>query len=168
MVWSGVFALVGALVGGASTLLVVRATERAHSRRDVQRSVLERKHGLYQRTLAAVDDLLYMRDDHPDFGAAARNLTSAIVELELLATPELADLGEQCATLVLRRPGNPLEAAHARARFAAAARRDLAVAGDRRPGIARSGTGRHSRQPAERTTDLTERGIFGPFSPGVR
>jgi hypothetical protein len=168
VLWPGVFALVGALFGGGSTLLVVRAIERAHTRRDVARSMLDRKHELYQRTLVAVDELLYMRDDHPDFGAAARNLTNAIVELELLAPPDLAELGEQCATLVLRRPGNPLDAAHARARFAAVARRDLAVPGDRRARVARSPTGRHSRRPAERPTDLADRGLIGPVSAGMR
>src|SRR4029077_10955811 len=77
--------------------------------------------------LAAIDDLMYMRDDHADFGQAARALTAAIVDLELLAPPEIVELADQCATLVLRRPGNPVDAAHARARLAAAARQDLAT-----------------------------------------
>ena len=131
--------------------------------------MLDRRHALYQQTLAAVDDLLYMRDDHADFGQAARALTAAIVGLELLAPPEIVELADQCATLVLRRPGNPVDAAHARARLAAAARRDLATVPRPRGSTSRpvAPGGRHARH-SSRSADLTERGIVGPVSPGLR
>ena len=83
VLWPGVFALVGVLLGCGFTLLVASVTERWRTRRQFQRYMLDRRYTLYQQTLAAIDDLLYMRDDHADFGHAARTLTAAIVDLEL-------------------------------------------------------------------------------------
>ena len=166
VLWPGVFALVGVLLGCGFTLLVASVTERWRTRRQFQRYMLDRRYALYQQTLAAIDDLLYMRDDHADFGQAARALTAAIVELELLAPPEIVELADQCATLVLRRPGNPVEAAHARARLAAAARHDLATVPRPRGSTPRT-TGRHARH-SSRSADLPDRGIMGSVSPGLR
>jgi len=166
VLWPGVFALVGVLLGCGFTLLVASVTERWRTRRQFQRYMLDRRYALYQQTLAAIDDLLYMRDDHADFGQAARALTAAIVELELLAPPEIVELADQCATLVLRRPGNPVEAAHARARLAAAARHDLATVPRPRGSMPRT-TGRHARH-SSRSADLPDRGIMGSVSPGLR
>ena len=164
---SGVLALVGVLLGCGFTLLVVSAAERWGRQREFERQLAERKYALYQRTLAAVDDLLYMRDDHAEFGHAARALTTAIVDLELLAPPDVVELGDQCATLVLRRPGNPVDASHARARFAAAARRDLATGPRRHGSTSRAGGGRHARHAA-RSAELADRGVVRSVSPGVR
>jgi hypothetical protein len=164
--WPGVFALVGVLLGCGFTLLVASVTERWRTRRQFQRYMLDRRYALYQQTLAAIDDLLYMRDDHADFGQAARTLTAAIVDLELLAPPEIVELADQCATLVLRRPGNPVDAAHARARLAAAARHDLATVPRPRGSMPRT-TGRHARH-SSRSADLPDRGIMGSVSPGLR
>lgn len=166
VLWPGVFALVGVLLGCGFTLLVASVTERWRTRRQFQRYMLDRRYALYQQTLAAIDDLLYMRDDHADFGQAARALTAAIVELELLAPPEIVELADQCATLVLRRPGNPVDAAHARARLAAAARQDLATVPRPRGSTPRT-TGRHARH-SSRSADLPDRGIMGSVSPGLR
>jgi hypothetical protein len=166
VLWPGVFALVGVLLGCGFTLLVASVTERWRTRRQFQRYMLDRRYALYQQTLAAIDDLLYMRDDHADFGQAARSLTAAIVELELLAPPEIVELADQCATLVLRRPGNPVDAAHARARLAAAARHDLATVPRPRGSMPRT-TGRHARH-SSRSADLPDRGIMGSVSPGLR
>jgi len=166
VLWPGVFALVGVLLGCGFTLLVASVTERWRTRRQFQRYMLDRRYALYQQTLAAIDDLLYMRDDHADFGQAARALTAAIVELELLAPPEIVELADQCATLVLRRPGNPVDAAHARARLAAAARHDLATVPRPRGSMPRT-TGRHARH-SSRSADLPDRGIMGSVSPGLR
>jgi len=166
VLWPGVFALVGVLLGCGFTLLVASVTERWRTRRQFQRYMLDRRYALYQQTLAAIDDLLYMRDDHADFGQAARALTAAIVELELLAPPEIVELADQCATLVLRRPGNPVDAAHARARLAAAARHDLATVPRPRGSTPRT-TGRHARH-SSRSADLPDRGIMGSVSPGLR
>lgn len=166
VLWPGVFALVGVLLGCGFTLLVASVTERWRTRRQFQRYMLDRRYALYQQTLAAIDDLLYMRDDHADFGQAARALTAAIVDLELLAPPEIVELADQCATLVLRRPGNPVEAAHARARLAAAARHDLATVPRPRGSTPRT-TGRHARH-SSRSADLPDRGIMGSVSPGLR
>jgi hypothetical protein len=166
VLWPGVFALVGVLLGCGFTLLVASVTERWRTRRQFQRYMLDRRYTLYQQTLAAIDDLLYMRDDHADFGQAARALTAAIVDLELLAPPEIVELADQCATLVLRRPGNPVEAAHARARLAAAARQDLATVPRPRGSTPRT-TGRHARH-SSRSADLPDRGIMGSVSPGLR
>ena len=166
VLWPGVFALVGVLLGCGFTLLVASVTERWRTRRQFQRYMLDRRYMLYQQTLAAIDDLLYMRDDHADFGHAARALTAAIVELELLAPPEIVELADQCATLVLRRPGNPVDAAHARARLAAAARHDLATVPRPRGSMPRT-TGRHARH-SSRSADLPDRGIMGSVSPGLR
>ena len=166
VLWPGVFALVGVLLGSGFTLLVASVTERWRTRRQFQRYMLDRRYTLYQQTLAAIDDLLYMRDDHADFGHAARALTAAIVDLELLAPPEIVELADQCATLVLRRPGNPVDAAHARARLAAAARHDLATVPRPRGSMPRT-TGRHARH-SSRSADLPDRGIMGSVSPGLR
>lgn len=166
VLWPGVFALVGVLLGCGFTLLVASVTERWRTRRQFQRYMLDRRYALYQQTLAAIDDLLYMRDDHADFGHAARALTAAIVDLELLAPPEIVELADQCATLVLRRPGNPVDAAHARARLAAAARHDLATVPRPRGSMPRT-TGRHARH-SSRSADLPDRGIMGSVSPGLR
>ena len=166
VLWPGVFALVGVLLGCGFTLLVASVTERWRTRRQFQRYMLDRRYALYQQTLAAIDDLMYMRDDHADFGQAARALTAAIVELELLAPPEIVELADQCATLVLRRPGNPVDAAHARARLAAAARQDLATVPRPRGSTPRT-TGRHARH-SSRSADLPDRGIMGSVSPGLR
>ena len=166
VLWPGVFALVGVLLGCGFTLLVASVTERWRTRRQFQRYMLDRRYALYQQTLAAIDDLLYMRDDHADFGQAARALTAAIVELELLAPPEIVELADQCATLVLRRPANPVDAAHARARLAAAARHDLATVPRPRGSMPRT-TGRHARH-SSRSADLPDRGIMGSVSPGLR
>jgi hypothetical protein len=166
VLWPGVFALVGVLLGCGFTLLVASVTERWRTRRQFQRYMLDRRYTLYQQTLAALDDLLYMRDDHADFGHAARALTAAIVDLELLAPPEIVELADQCATLVLRRPGNPVDAAHARARLAAAARHDLATVPRPRGSMPRT-TGRHARH-SSRSADLPDRGIMGSVSPGLR
>ena len=166
VLWPGVFALVGVLLGCGFTLLVASVTERWRTRRQFQRYMLDRRYALYQQTLAAIDDLMYMRDDHADFGQAARALTAAIVELELLAPPEIVELADQCATLVLRRPGNPVDAAHARARLAAAARHDLATVPRPRGSTPRT-TGRHARH-SSRSADLPDRGIMGSVSPGLR
>jgi hypothetical protein len=166
VLWPGVFALVGVLLGCGFTLLVASVTERWRTRRQFQRYMLDRRYALYQQTLAAIDDLLYMRDDHADFGQAARTLTAAIVELELLAPPEIVELADQCATLVLRRPGNPVDVAHARARLAAAARHDLATVPRPRGSMPRT-TGRHARH-SSRSADLPDRGIMGSVSPGLR
>lgn len=166
VLWPGVFALVGVLLGCGFTLLVASVTERWRTRRQFQRYMLDRRYALYQQTLAAIDDLLYMRDDHADFGQAARTLTAAIVDLELLAPPEIVELADQCATLVLRRPGNPVDAAHARARLAAAARQDLATVPRPRGSTPRT-TGRHARH-SSRSADLPDRGIMGSVSPGLR
>jgi len=166
VLWPGVFALVGVLLGCGFTLLVASVTERWRTRRQFQRYMLDRRYALYQQTLAAIDDLLYMRDDHADFGQAARALTAAIVDLELLAPPEIVELADQCATLVLRRPGNPVDAAHARARLAAAARQDLATVPRPRGSMPRT-TGRHARH-SSRSADLPDRGIMGSVSPGLR
>lgn len=166
VLWPGVFALVGVLLGCGFTLLVASVTERWRTRRQFQRYMLDRRYALYQQTLAAIDDLLYMRDDHADFGQAARALTGAIVDLELLAPPEIVELADQCATLVLRRPGNPVDAAHARARLAAAARHDLATVPRPRGSMPRT-TGRHARH-SSRSADLQDRGIMGSVSPGLR
>jgi hypothetical protein len=166
VLWPGVFALVGVLLGCGFTLLVASVTERWRTRRQFQRYMLDRRYALYQQTLAAIDDLLYMRDDHADFGQAARALTGAIVDLELLAPPEIVELADQCATLVLRRPGNPVDAAHARARLAAAARHDLATVPRPRGSMPRT-TGRHARH-SSRSADLPDRGIMGSVSPGLR
>ena len=166
VLWPGVFALVGVLLGCGFTLLVASVTERWRTRRQFQRYMLDRRYALYQQTLAAIDDLMYMRDDHADFGQAARALTAAIVELELLAPPEIVELADQCATLVLRRPGNPVDAAHARARLAAAARHDLATVPRPRGSMPRT-TGRHARH-SSRSADLPDRGIMGSVSPGLR
>jgi len=166
VLWPGVFALVGVLLGCGFTLLVASVTERWRTRRQFQRYMLDRRYALYQQTLAAIDDLLYMRDDHADFGQAARALTAAIVELELLAPPEIVELADQCATLVLRRPGNPVDAAHARARLAVAARQDLATVPRPRGSTPRT-TGRHARH-SSRSADLPDRGIMGSVSPGLR
>lgn len=166
VLWPGVFALVGVLLGCGFTLLVASVTERWRTRRQFQRYMLDRRYALYQQTLAAIDDLLYMRDDHADFGQAARALTAAIVDLELLAPPEIVELADQCATLVLRRPGNPVDAAHARARLAAAARHDLATVPRPRGSMPRT-TGRHARH-SSRSADLPDRGIMGSVSPGLR
>jgi len=166
VLWPGVFALVGVLLGCGFTLLVASVTERWRTRRQFQRYMLDRRYALYQQTLAAIDDLLYMRDDHADFGQAARTLTAAIVDLELLAPPEIVELADQCATLVLRRPGNPVDAAHARARLAAAARHDLATVPRPRGSMPRT-TGRHARH-SSRSADLPDRGIMGSVSPGLR
>ena len=169
VLWPGVFALVGVLLGCGVTLLAVSVTERWRTRRDFQRYMLDRKYALYQQTLAAIDDLLYMRDDHAAFGPAARALTAAIVDLELLAPPEIVELADQCATLVLRRPGNPVDAAHARARLAAAARHDLATVSRLGGSTPRTGApgGRHARH-SRRSADLPDRGIMGSVSPGLR
>ena len=169
MLWPGVLALVGVLLGCGFTLLVASITERWRTRREFQRYMLDRRYALYQQTLGAVDDLLYMRDDHTDFGQAARALTAAIVDLELLAPPEIVELADQCATLVLRRPGNPVDAAHARTRLAAAARHDLATVPRPRGSTSRPAApgGRHARH-SSRSADLTERGIVGRVSPGLR
>jgi hypothetical protein len=164
--WPGVFALVGVLLGCGFTLLVASVTERWRTRRQFQRYMLDRRYALYQQTLAAIDDLMYMRDDHADFGQAARALTGAIVDLELLAPPEIVELADQCATLVLRRPGNPVDAAHARARLAAAARHDLSTVPRPRGSMPRT-TGRHARH-SSRSADLPDRGIMGSVSPGLR
>lgn len=166
VLWPGVFALVGVLLGCGFTLLVASVTERWRTRRQFQRYMLDRRYALYQQTLAAIDDLMYMRDDHADFGQAARTLTAAIVDLELLAPPEIVELADQCATLVLRRPGNPVDAAHARARLAAAARQDLATVPRPRGSTPRT-TGRHARH-SSRSADLPDRGIMGSVSPGLR
>jgi hypothetical protein len=166
VLWPGVFALVGVLLGCGFTLLVASVTERWRTRRQFQRYMLDRRYTLYQQTLAAIDDLLYMRDDHADFGHAARALTAAIVDLELLAPPEIVELADQCATLVLRRPGNPVDAAHARARLAAAARHDLATVPRPRGSMPRT-TGRHARH-SSRSADLPDRGVMGSVSPGLR
>lgn len=166
VLWPGVFALVGVLLGCGFTLLVASVTERWRTRRQFQRYMLDRRYALYQQTLAAIDDLMYMRDDHADFGQAARALTAAIVDLELLAPPEIVELADQCATLVLRRPGNPVDAAHARARLAAAARQDLATVPRPRGSTPRT-TGRHARH-SSRSADLPDRGIMGSVSPGLR
>jgi hypothetical protein len=166
VLWPGVFALAGVLLGCGFTLLVASVTERWRTRRQFQRYMLDRRYTLYQQTLAAIDDLLYMRDDHADFGHAARALTAAIVDLELLAPPEIVELADQCATLVLRRPGNPVDAAHARARLAAAARHDLATVPRPRGSMPRT-TGRHARH-SSRSADLPDRGIMGSVSPGLR
>jgi len=166
VLWPGVFALVGVLLGCGFTLLVASVTERWRTRRQFQRYMLDRRYALYQQTLAAIDDLLYMRDDHADFGHAARALTAAIVDLEVLAPPEIVELADQCATLVLRRPGNPVDAAHARARLAAAARHDLATVPRPRGSMPRT-TGRHARH-SSRSADLPDRGIMGSVSPGLR
>ena len=166
VLWPGVFALVGVLLGCGFTLLVASVTERWRTRRQFQRYMLDRRYALYQQTLAAIDDLMYMRDDHADFGQAARALTAAIVDLELLAPPEIVELADQCATLVLRRPGNPVDAAHARARLAAAARHDLATVPRPRGSTPRT-TGRHARH-SSRSADLPDRGIMGSVSPGLR
>ena len=166
VLWPGVFALVGVLLGCGFTLLVASVTERWRTRRQFQRYMLDRRYALYQQTLAAIDDLMYMRDDHADFGQAARALTAAIVDLELLAPPEIVELADQCATLVLRRPGNPVDAAHARARLAAAARQDLATVPRPRGSTPRT-TGRHARH-SSRSSDLPDRGIMGSVSPGLR
>jgi len=166
VLWPGVFALVGVLLGCGFTLLVASVTERWRTRRQFQRYMLDRRYALYQQTLAAIDDLLYMRDDHADFGQAARALTAAIVDLELLAPPEIVELADQCATLVLRRPGNPVDAAHARARLAAAARHDLATVPRPRGSMPRT-TSRHARH-SSRSADLPDRGIMGSVSPGLR
>jgi hypothetical protein len=166
VLWPGVFALVGVLLGCGFTLLVASVTERWRTRRQFQRYMLDRRYTLYQQTLAAIDDLLYMRDDHADFGHAARALTAAIVDLELLAPPEIVELADQCATLVLRRPGNPVDAAHARARLAAAARHDLATVPRPRGSMPRT-TGRHARH-SSRSADLPDRGIMGSVNPGLR
>jgi len=166
VLWPGVFALVGVLLGCGFTLLVASVTERWRTRRQFQRYMLDRRYTLYQQTLAAIDDLMYMRDDHADFGQAARALTAAIVDLELLAPPEIVELADQCATLVLRRPGNPVDAAHARARLAAAARHDLATVPRPRGSMPRT-TGRHARH-SSRSADLPDRGIMGSVSPGLR
>ena len=166
VLWPGVFALIGVLLGCGFTLLVASVTERWRTRRQFQRYMLDRRYTLYQQTLAAIDDLLYMRDDHADFGHAARALTAAIVDLELLAPPEIVELADQCATLVLRRPGNPVDAAHARARLAAAARHDLATVPRPRGSMPRT-TGRHARH-SSRSADLPDRGIMGSVSPGLR
>jgi len=166
VLWPGVFALVGVLLGCGFTLLVASVTERWRTRRQFQRYMLDRRYALYQQTLAAIDDLMYMRDDHADFGQAARALTAAIVDLELLAPPEIVELADQCATLVLRRPGNPVDAAHARARLAAAARHDLATVPRPRGSMPRT-TGRHARH-SSRSADLPDRGIMGSVSPGLR
>ena len=165
VLWPGVFALVGVLLGCGFTLLVASVTERWRTRRQFQRYMLDRRYALYQQTLAAIDDLLYMRDDHADFGHAARALTAAIVDLELLAPPEIVELADQCATLVLRRPGNPVDAAHARARLAAAARHDLATVPRPRGSMPRT-TGRHARH-SSRSVDLLDRGIMGSVSLGL-
>ena len=169
VLWPGVFALVGVLLGCGFTLLVASITERWRNRRELQRYELDRKYALYQQTLAAIDDLLYMRDDHADFGHAARALTAAIVDLELLAPAEVVELADQCATLILRRPGNPLDAAHARARLAAAARHDLATVSRPRGSTLRTSApgGRHARH-SKRSADLPDRGIVGSVSPGLR
>jgi hypothetical protein len=169
VLWPGVFALAGVLLGCGFTLLVASITERWRTRREFQRYLLDRKYALYQQTLAAIDDLLYMRDDHPDFGQAARALTAAIVDLELLAPPEIVELADQCATLVLRRPGNPADAAHARARLAVAARNDLAAVARSRGSTPRASApgGRHARH-SSRSADLPDRGITGSVSPGLR
>jgi len=169
VLWPGVFALVGVLLGCGFTLLVASVTERWRARRDFQRYLLDRKYALYQKTLATIDDLLYMRDDHADFGQAARALTAAIVDLELLAPPQIAKLADQCATLVLRRPGNPVDAVHARAQLAAAARQDLATVSRPRGSTPRTSApgGRHSRH-SRRSADLPDRGIVGSVSPGLR
>jgi hypothetical protein len=166
VLWPGVFALVGVLLGCGFTLLVASVTERWRTRRQFQRYMLDRRYALYQQTLAAIDDLMYMRDDHADFGQAARALTAAIVDLELLAPPEIVELADQCATLVLRRPGNPVDAAHARARLAAAARHDLATVPRPRGSMPRT-TGRHARH-SSRSADLPDRGMMGSVSPGLR
>lgn len=166
VLWPGVFALVGVLLGCGFTLLVASVTERWRTRRQFQRYMLDRRYALYQQTLGAIDDLMYMRDDHADFGQAARALTAAIVDLELLAPPEIVELADQCATLVLRRPGNPVDAAHARARLAAAARHDLATVPRPRGSMPRT-TGRHARH-SSRSADLPDRGIMGSVSPGLR
>jgi len=166
VLWPGVFALVGVLLGCGFTLLVASVTERWRTRRQFQRYMLDRRYALYQQTLAAIDDLMYMRDDHADFGQAARTLTAAIVDLELLAPPEIVELADQCATLVLRRPGNPVDAAHARARLAVAARQDLATVPRPRGSTPRT-TGRHARH-SSRSADLPDRGIMGSVSPGLR
>ena len=166
VLWPGVFALVGVLLGCGFTLLVASVTERWRTRRQFQRYMLDRRYTLSQQTLAAIDDLLYMRDDHADFGHAARALTAAIVDLELLAPPEIVELADQCAALVLRRPGNPVDAAHARARLAAAARHDLATVPRPRGSMQRT-TGRHARH-SSRSADLPDRGIMGSVSPGLR
>ena len=166
VLWPGVFALVGVLLGCGFTLLVASVTERWRTRRQFQRYMLDRRYALYQQTLAAIDDLMYMRDDHADFGQAARALTAAIVDLELLAPPEIVELADQCATLVLRRPGNPVDAAHARARLAAAARHDLATVPRPRGSVPRT-AGRHARH-SSRSADLPDRGIMGSVSPGLR
>ena len=169
VLWPGVFALAGVLLGCGFTLLVASITERWRTRREFQRYLLDRKYALYQQTLAAIDDLLYMRDDHADFGQAARALTAAIVDLELLAPPEIVELADQCATLVLRRPGNPVDAAHARARLAVAARNDLAAVARSRGSTPRTSAsgGRHARH-SSRSADLPDRGITGSVSPGLR
>ena len=166
VLWPGVFALVGVLLGCGFTLLVASVTERWRTRRQFQRYMLDRRYALYQQTLAAIDDLMYMRDDHADFGQAARALTAAIVDLGLLAPPEIVELADQCATLVLRRPGNPVDAAHARARLAVAARQDLATVPRPRGSTPRT-TGRHARH-SSRSADLPDRGIMGSVSPGLR
>jgi hypothetical protein len=166
VLWPGVFALVGVLLGCGFTLLVASVTERWRTRRQFQRYMLDRRYTLYQQTLAAIDDLLYMRDDHADFGHAARALTAASVDLELLAPPEIVELADQCATLVLRRPGNPVDAAHARARLAAAARHDLATVPRPRGSMPRT-TGRHARH-SSRSADLPDRGVMGSVNPGLR
>jgi hypothetical protein len=166
VLWPGVFALAGVLLGCGFTLLVASVTERWRTRRQFQRYMLDRRYTLYQQTLAAIDDLLYMRDDHADFRHAARALTAAIVDLELLAPPEIVELADQCATLVLRRPGNPIDAVHARARLAAAARHDLATVPGPRGSMPRT-TGRHARH-SSRSADLPDRGIMGSVSPGLR
>jgi hypothetical protein len=166
VLWPGVFALAGVLLGCGFTLLVASVTERWRTRRQFQRYMLDRRYTLYQQTLAAIDDLLYMRDDHADFRHAARALTAAIVDLELLAPAEIVELADQCATLVLRRPGNPIDAVHARARLAAAARHDLATVPGPRGSMPRT-TGRHARH-SSRSADLPDRGIMGSVSPGLR
>jgi hypothetical protein len=163
--WPGVFALVGVLLGCGFTLLVASVTERWRTRRQFQRYMLDRRYTLYQQTLAAIDDLLYMRDDHADFGHAARALTAAIVDLELLAPPEIVELADQCATLVLRRPGNPVDAAHAHARLAAASPHDMETV-PRSPG--RSTRTPRRREGSSRSADLPDRGIMGSVSPGLR
>jgi hypothetical protein len=169
VLWPAAFAVVGVLLGCGFTLLVASITERSRSRRELQRHLLDRRYALYQQTLTALDDLLYMRDDNADFGQAARTLTGAIVDLELLAPPEVVELGDHCATLVLRRPGNPIEATHARARFAAAARHDLATGPRPRgstPARVAAG-GRHARH-SPRAVELPERGVMRSVSPGLR
>jgi hypothetical protein len=168
VLWPAVFAVLGVVIGCGAALVVVSLTEHRRTLREEEQAAADRKRELYVRTLTAVDDLLSMRDDHPDFALAARTLTTAIVELELLAPRELGELADHCATLVLRRPGNAIDAAHARAQFAAAARQDLAVVVPPRARMVRAVGGRHARHSVAGVGAPSNGRLVGSVNPGLR